>query len=250
LFQNEDSHNKDFYHPNMAPFHSRISYSFGIALALFVCCLIYIPQWKHYAPIVHQSEQVPPYLTPWAVLFVGALSLALALLSTPVKRQYPVLTVISKVFCALVLCSNVVFLLEYATGIRFPDLDIFFLPDATSAQISPYVVRPTSSCAVTSLFFSSALLVFRSDLLWRKRVYQIFLVAALLLPTIAGVRYMGELFFARHSFGAAHVELSLPAVFLYFLLGSGTLGLSFQPRLQKAPGNLTVKAARVIIPPF
>jgi len=220
----------------MASLYSRISYSFGIALALFVCCLIYIPQWKHYAPIVHQSEQFPPYLTPWTVLFVTALSLALALLSSPVKRQYPVLTVISKVLCALVLCSNVVFLLEYATGIRFPDLDIFFLPDATTGRISLYAARPSPSSAATSLFFSAALLMFRSDLLWRKRVYQILLLAALVLPTIAGVKYLGELFFARHTFGASQVGLSLPAVLLYFLLGSGTLGLSFWPRLEKAPG--------------
>jgi len=236
LFRNEDSQNKDFHRPNMAPLHSRISFSFGIALALLVGCLIYIPQWKHYAPIVHQSEQVPIYLTPWTVLFVTSLSLALALLSAPVQRQYPVLAVISKVVCALVLCSNVVFLLEYATGIRFPDLDIFFLPDATSGRISLYAARPSPNSAATSLFFSSALLVFRSDLLWRKRVYQILLVAALLLPTIAGVSYLGELLFARHAFGALHVGLSLPAVLLYFLLGSGTLGLSFRSRLQKAPG--------------
>jgi len=220
----------------MVPLHSRISFSFGIALVLLIGCLIYIPQWKHYAPIVHQSEQIPTYSTPWTVLFVTSLSVALALLSSPVKRQYPVLAVISKVVCALVICSNVIFLLEYATGIRFPGLDIFFLPDATSERISLYAARPTPSSAVTSLFFSSAIVVFKSDLLWRKRVHQILLVAALVLPTISGVRYLGELFSARHTFGPPHVGLSLPAVLLYFLLGSGTLGLSFQSRLQNAPG--------------
>lgn len=220
----------------MAPIHSRISFSLGIALVLLVGCLIYFPQWKHYAPIVHQSDQVPIYLTPWTVLFVTSLSLALALLSAPVKSQYPVLAVISKVVCALVLCSNVVFLLEYATGIRFPDLDIFFLANATGDRFSLYAARPTLGSTVTSLCFSSALLVFRSDLIWRKRVHQILLVAALLLPTIAGVRYLGESFSARHTFGASHVGLALPAVLLYCLLGSGTLGLSFQSRLQQAPG--------------
>ena len=232
-FRNEDSQNKDFQHSNMASLHSRISFSFGIALALVAVCLIYILQWTRYAPGVHQPADVPPYMTPWTVVFVTLLSLALALLSAPVKRHHPGLVVLSKVLCALVICSTVVFLVEYATGIRFSDLDIFFLPDATGTRISLYAARPSPNSAATSLFFSSALLLYRTDPLWRKRLYQILLAAALVLPTIAAVRYSGAVFVARHAFELPRAGLSLPAVTLYFLLGSGMFGLSFGVRLQK-----------------
>ena len=218
----------------MAHLHTRISYSFAIAVTLFVVCLIYIPQWKHYAPSVHDPEPVTPYLTPWTVVFVTLLSLALALLSAPVNRHNPGLVVLSKAVCALVLCGSIVFLLEYATGIRFRDLDIFFLPDANGGRISLYAARPTPHSAATSLFFSSALLLFRREPIWRRRVYQILLVAALALPTIAGARYIGDLLLPRHALTSLRVGLSLPAITLYFLLGSGTLGLSFGARIQKA----------------
>jgi hypothetical protein len=220
----------------MAHLHTRISYSFGIAVTLFVVCLTYIPQWKHYAPSVSDPEPATPYLTPWTVVFVTFLSLALALLSAPVNRHNPALVVLSKALCALVLCSSIVFLVEYATGIRFRDLDIFFLPDATGGRVSLYAARPTPHSAATSLFFSFALLLFRREPIWRKRVYQILLVVALALPTIAGVRYIGDLLVPRHALTSLRFGLSLPAIMLYFILGSGTLGLSFGARFQKAAG--------------
>jgi hypothetical protein len=127
-----------------------------------------------------------------------------------------------------------VFLLEYATGIRFPDLDIFFLPDSAGRRISLYAARPSPDGAVTSLLFSASLLFYRADLLWRKRLYQILLATAVVLPTIAAVQYLDVLFFARHSFAPPRTGLSPAAVTLYFLLASGMLGLSFGARLQKA----------------
>ncbi len=217
----------------MAPPGSRISYSFGIALALIAICSIYLPHWKHYVQGVHITGAMPPYLTPWTVVFVALLSLALALLSAPLTRPSPSVVVISKVLCALVICSGVVFLLEYATGIRFPDLDTFFLLDATGRQISPYAARPTPNSAVTSLFFSSALLFYRSDSVWRKRLYQMLVAAAFVLPAIAAVRYLGSLFVARHAMESPRAGLWPPAIALYFLLGSGILGLSFRTRFQK-----------------
>jgi hypothetical protein len=218
----------------MAHLHTRISYSFVIAVTLFVVCLIYIPQWKHYAPSIYDPEPVPPYLTPWTVVFVTLLSLALALISAPVNRHHPGLVVSSKALCALVLCGTIVFLLEYATGIRFRDLDLFFLTDATGGRVSLYAARPTPHSAATSLFFSSALLLFRHEPIWRKRLYQILLVAALALPTIAGVRYIGDLLVPRHALTSLRVGLSLPAITLYFLLGSGTLRLAFGAGFQRA----------------
>ena len=63
----------------------RSTYTFVIGSALFVVCLIYIPQWGHYAPSIRQSVPSAPYLTPWTVLFVSALSLALALVAAPFR---------------------------------------------------------------------------------------------------------------------------------------------------------------------
>ena len=62
----------------------RLSYSFIIGLALFVVCLIYFPHWRQYAPRVHPVP-TSPYLTPWTVVSVTALSLVLALIAAPVR---------------------------------------------------------------------------------------------------------------------------------------------------------------------
>jgi hypothetical protein len=230
----------------MAPLYRRISYSFGVALALVVICLIYIPQWRHFARDVQESGY-PPTLTPWTVAFVTLLSLAMGLLASPMAQQRPTLVIVSRVLCALVICCSVVFLLEYATGIRFPDLDIFFLPDSARRRVSFYAARPSPESAATSLFFSSALLSYRTDLLWRKRLYQILLAAALVLPTIAAGRYIRALFLAGHALASLRTGLSPAAIALYFVLGSGMLRLAFGERLQKVPkADLSRKSVRPI----
>src|SRR6478735_8799062 len=145
----------------------RPSYSFIIGLALFVVCLFYIPQWRHYAPSAHQSAPLSPYLTPWTVLSVTILSLALALIAAPVRAQHPVQIVLSKALGAVVFCFAAVFLLEYACGIRVPDLDIFLLPDASGQRVTLYAARPSPHSATTSLLFASALLIFQPDSGWR-----------------------------------------------------------------------------------
>ncbi len=216
----------------MATLRSRISYSFGIALLLFAACLIYFPHWKQYVTIGYQSERIP-YLTPWTTAFITLLSLALALISAPVSRQHPGLAVIPKVICALVICTAVVFLLEYATGIRFPDLDAYFLPVSTGPRVTIYAARPSPYSAATSLFLSFALALYRFDSGWRKRFFQLLVASALLLPSISAVRYMGALLVSQHSISMFRAGLSLPAVILFFLLGSGMLGLTFRARARK-----------------
>jgi hypothetical protein len=211
----------------MPQVQKRLSYSFAIGLALFVVCLIYIPQWGHYAPSVRQSAPTSPYLTPWTVVFVSALSLALALIAAPVRAQHPIQTILSKILAMVVFCFAAVFLLEYASGIRVPDLDIFFLPDSSGQRANLYAARPTPHSATTSLLFASALLIFHPDSSWRKRAFQIGVFAALVLPTLAGSGYLVEFLFPPHHASPPRIGMSLPAVILYFSLGSGVLGLTF-----------------------
>jgi hypothetical protein len=212
---------------------SRIPFSFTIAVGLFLVCLIYIPQWKHYAPAVHASGPVSSYLTPWTVMSVIALSLALGLLCAPFRDQHPSLIILSKSLCAIVVCFSTVFLLENATGIRFSDLDIFFLPDATGQRVVLYAARPCPDSAFASLCFAIALLLFRQDSIWRKRLLQLTVLVALLLPTVEGVRYLSEFFVAHHG-ATQKFGLSLPAVMLFYLLGSGVLGLGSRLKIHKS----------------
>jgi hypothetical protein len=209
----------------------RSTYSFVIGLALFVVCLIYIPQWGHYAPTIRQSVPSTPYLTPWTVLFVSALSLALALVAAPVRAQHPVQIILSKALSVLVICFAAVFLLEYACGIRVPDLDIFFLPDVSGQRATLYAARPTPHSATTSLLFASTLLIFQPDSGWRNRAFLICALAALVLPTLAGIGYLVAPLMPHLPHG---LGLSLPAVVLYFMLGSGVLRLPFGSHDPKA----------------
>ena len=94
----------------MSQFQKRWSFSFVIGLALFVVCLVYIPQWKSYAPRIHGSTPTSPYLTPWTVVSVSTLSLALAFVAAPFPSQRPIQAVISKTLALLVFCFGAVFL--------------------------------------------------------------------------------------------------------------------------------------------
>jgi predicted small lipoprotein YifL len=210
------------------------SYSFTIGLALFLVCLIYIPQWRHYAPNAHQAAPTMPYLTPWTVVSVITLGLALALIAAPVRTHYPIQTILAKTLSTVVFCFGAVFLLEYASGIRVPDLDIFFLPDASGQRFSLYSARPTPHSATTSLLFASSLLVFHRETSWRKKAFRICVLAALVLPTLAAIGYVGEFFFPPAQPPDSKVGLSLPAVILYFILGSGILGLPLGSNASKS----------------
>jgi hypothetical protein len=81
------------------------------------------------------------------------------------------------------------------------------------------------------LLFAVALIVYRADSSWRKKTYQGFMLAALVLPTLATFSHLFGLFFppsAPHGIG-----LSFPAIVLYFTFGSGVLGLSFESKVAK-----------------
>jgi hypothetical protein len=203
----------------------RWSYSFIIGFALFVVCFAYIPQWKSYAPHIHSSVPTSPYLTPWTVLSVSTLGLALAFASAPFRSQRPIQSIISKTLALLVFCFCAVFLLEYASGIRVPDLDIFFLPDVSGQHVAQYSARPTPYSATTSLLFSAALLFFNRDVTWRMRAFLCSLLAGLVLPTVGGISYLFNFSFPPPQLALPRIGLSLPAVILYFALGSGLLGL-------------------------
>jgi hypothetical protein len=215
----------------------RLSYSFAIGSALFAVCLIYIPQWGRYAPSVHQSVPTSPYLTPWTVASVTALGLALALIAAPVRAPHPIQFILAKTLAAVVFCFAAVFLLEYASGIRVPDLDIFFLPDSSGQRSTLYSARPTPHSATTSLLFASALLIFHPDSSWRKRAFHLGVLAALVLPTFASIGYLLDFLFPPTQTPSPRVGLSLPAVILYFTLGSGLLGLSFASNVAKPVGG-------------
>jgi hypothetical protein len=203
----------------------RWSYSFIVGLALFAVCLAYIPQWSSYAPHISESLPHSPYLTPWTVVSVTTLGLALACVAAPFRSRHPIQTIISKSLALLVLCFGAVFLLEYACGIRVPDLDIFFLPTASGQRITQYSARPTPHSATTSLLFAVALLFLNRDSIWRMRAFLFGLLLALTLPTLAAVGYLFEFIFPPAQPPPPRVGLSVPAVILYFTLGSGFLGL-------------------------
>jgi hypothetical protein len=222
----------------------RLSYSFTIGLALLVVCLIYLPQWRHYVPSVHHAGPTAPYLTPWTVVSVAALSLALALIAAPFRTRHPIQIIFSKALSILVICFGAVFLLEYASGIRVPDLDIFFLPDSSGQRATLYAARPTPQSAITSLLFASSLLLFHPGLSWRKRAFQIAVLAALVLPTLACGGYILEFFFPPSPTPTPRVGLSLAAVVLYFTLGSGVLGLLLGAKALKPALSRPAKVSR------
>jgi hypothetical protein len=222
----------------------RLSYPFIIGLALFVVGLIYIPQWSHYAPSVHQALPIRPYLTPWTIVSVTALSLALALIAAPFRTRHPIQIILSKTLSILVVCFCAVFLLEYACGIRVPDLDIFFLPDSSGQRITLYAARPSPQSSTTSLLFASSLLIFHPGLKWRKRAFHLAVLAALALPTFACFGYVLDLFFPPSPTVAPRIGLSLPAVVLYFTFGSGVLGLSLGSKVPKPAVTRPAKVSR------
>jgi hypothetical protein len=227
----------------MPQVRKRWSYSFIVGLALFVVCLAYIPEWKSYAPHIHSSVPTSPYLTPWTVLSVSTLGLALAFAAPPFRSQRPIQTIISKALALLVFCFGAVFLLEYASGIRVPDLDIFFLPDVTGQRVAQYSARPTPYSATTSLLFSVALLFFNRDSTWRRRAFLFSVLAALVLPTVGGISYLFNFSFPPPQLALPRIGLSLPAVILYFALGSGLLGLL---RRQKVLNTEVTQTDKVI----
>ena len=211
----------------------RWSYSFFIGLALFVVCLAYIPQWRIYAPHIGESIPRSPYLTPWTVVSVTTLGLALACVAAPFRSGHPTQTIIAKALALVVLCFGAVFLLEYASGIRAPDLDIFFLPTTSGQRVIQYAARPTPHSATTSLLFAVALHVLNPHSTWRMRAFLLSVLAALTLPTLAAAAYLFEFIFPPAQPPPPRVGLSVPAVILYFTLGSGFLGLCRRPKNSK-----------------
>jgi hypothetical protein len=212
----------------MSELQRRWFFSFAIGLALCLVCLAYIPQWQNYAPRVGDSIPKPPYLTPWTVILVSLLSLSLATIAFPVRNGSAIRTIVSKTLGVAVLCLATVFLLEYISGIRSPDLDLFFLPDAVGHRAKLYSARPTPHSATTSLLFSLALLFYDYRVRWRMRVFQIGSLAALVLPSLAAVGYIAQLLLPAQTPAWLKSGLSIPAVILYLTLGSGFLGLSYR----------------------
>jgi hypothetical protein len=159
--------------------------------------------------------------------------LSLALIASPTRTPRPIQVVLSRTIAVFVFCFAAVFLLEYVCGIRVPDLDIFFLPDSSGQRVTLYSARPTPHSAATSLLFAAALVLFHPDSSWRKKAFQIAVLASLVLPTLAAIGYFLEFCFPPSQSPASRVGLSLPAIVLYFALGSGVLGLSFGSKVPK-----------------
>ena len=133
----------------------RLSYSFVIGLALFVVCLIYIPQWRHYAPSVHQSVPTSPYLTPWTVVSVSRFKPGscshLPLQSAHSIRFKSFSQRLFPRWCSVLLRSSC-WNMPAESASR--TLDIFFLPDSSGQRATLYAARPTPHSATTSLLFA------------------------------------------------------------------------------------------------
>jgi hypothetical protein len=228
----------------MSEFRKRWSFSFAIGLALFSVCMVYIPQWQTYAPRIEESMPNSPYLTPWTVLSVLVLSLSLAIIAFPARIASPLQTVVSKTLGVVVICFATIFLLEYISGIRMPDLDLFFLPDGIGHHVTLYSARPCSQSALTSLFFALALIFYDRNPRWRLRTFQIGILAALAFPSFAAVGYIARLFLAAQQPSWLVIGLSIPTVILYFTLGSGFFGLCFPPRQPRPTVARTGKDVR------
>ena len=216
--------------PSMSELQKRWFLSFAIGLALSLVCLAYIPHWQSYAPRVGDSVPKSPYLTPWTVIFVSLLSLSLGTMAFPLRNGSAIRTIVSKTLSVAVLCLATVFLLEYACGIRAPDLDIFFLPDPIGHRVRLYSARPSPYSATTSLLFSLALLFYDHHVRWRIRTCQMGTLAALILPTVGAVGYIVQFFLAAQTPAWLKSGLSIPAIILYFTLGSGFLGLAHRSK--------------------
>jgi hypothetical protein len=225
----------------MTKLRRRWSLSFAIGLAVFFLCLVYIPQWRSYAPRLDESTPHAPYLTPWTVLSVTALSLALAVTAFPARSVSPIRIIVSKTLGVVVLCFATIFLVEYISGIHMPDLDVFFLPDAISHRITLYSARPSAYSASTSLFFALALLLYHRDVRWRLRSFQVGTFIAMALPSISALGYIARFCLDTRQPSWLASGLSIPAVMLYFTLGSGFLGLCFRPRQVRPSGVRTGK---------
>jgi hypothetical protein len=209
----------------MSELQKRWLFSFVIGLALCMVCVAYLAQWPNYAP--GDSILESPSLTPWTVILVSLLSLSMATIAFPIRNGSPIRNIIAKTLGVAVLCLATVFLLEYISGIRSPDLDLFSLPDI-GHRARLYSARPSSRSAAIILLFSLALLFYDYRARWRMRTFQIGTLAALILPSFAAAGYIAQFLLAAETPAWLKSGLSIPAVILYFILGFGFLALSFR----------------------
>jgi hypothetical protein len=203
----------------MSEFRKRYSFSFTIGLAVCLVSLLYLSQWQNYAPRVGEPAHWLPYLAPWTLLSVSILSLSLAITAIPVRHASPLQGIVSKTLGVSVFCFATVFLLEHLCGIRVPDLDRFFPLSATDHRVMLHSARPTPQSATTILLFALAMLVYDQDSKWRLRMFQVGIVAALVIPALAALGYIA------HQPSWPTNGLCLPAIILFFILGCGFFGL-------------------------
>ena len=112
---------------------------------------------------------------------------------------------------------------------------VLFLPDPSGQRATLYAARPTPHSATTSLLFASALLIYHADSSWRKRASQVGVLAALVLPALAIFSYILEFSFPPSHAPAPRTGLSVPAVVLYFALGSGISAFRLAQKCQNLP---------------
>ena len=196
--------------------------------------------------VIHQSVPTSPYLTPWTVLSVSVLSLALTLIALRAGPESAFGSSSQRLSRSVVFCFAAVFLLEYACGIRVPDLDLFFLPDSSGQRVTLYAARPSPQSAITSLLFAVALIVYPPGRSWRKRAYQVFMLGRTGFADAGRFRYIFLACFSRHLALLHEIGLSLPAIVLYFTLGSGVLGLSFASKVPKPAITARPKSRRLV----
>lgn len=207
----------------MSEFRKRYSFSFTIGLSVCLVSLLYLSQWQNYAPRVGEPAHWLPYLAPWTLLSVSILSLSLAIAAMPVRHASPLQAIVSKTLGVCVFCFATIFLLEYLCGIRLPDLDRFFPLNPTDHRIMLHSARPTPQSATTILLFALAMLVYDQDSKWRLRMFQVGIVAALVIPGLAALGY------AVHQPSWPMNGLCVPAIILFVILGCGFFGLCGRP---------------------
>jgi hypothetical protein len=215
----------------MSDFRKCCSFSFTIGLALCLVCLAYIPQWQNYASRAGEPGRWFPYLAPWTVLSVSILSLSLAITAIPVHPASPVQVIVSKALGVCVFCFATVFLLEYLSGIRVPDLDLFLPLNTTDHSAMLHCARPTPQSATTILLFALATLFYDHDTRWRLRMFQGGIVAALAIPGLAALGYIAN----QPSWPMN--GLCIPVIILFIILGSGFFGLCCRPKTTARNGS-------------
>src|SRR5256885_249609 len=124
---------------------------------------------------------------------------------------------------------------SFAIGLALCIVCLAYIPQWQNyaPRVGDSIPKPPYLTPWTVIFV--ALLFYDYRVRWRMRVFQIGSLAALILPSLAAVGYIAQFFLAAETPAWLKSGLSIPAVILYFTLGSGFLGLSYRSNESHLP---------------